>query len=52
VRNRLAEQLPPLNEVVDHYRRAGILAAVDGRQSIEDVTREVLRAADEAAERR
>src|SRR5262245_35257184 len=51
VRNRLAEQLPPLNDVVDHYRRAGILAAVDGRQSIDDVTRDVLAAADQAEAR-
>ena len=45
VRNRLADQLPPLNDVVDHYRRAGILAAVDGRQSINDVGRDVVAAA-------
>jgi adenylate kinase len=45
VRNRLADQLPPLNDVVDHYRRAGILAAVDGRQSIDDVGRDVVAAA-------
>jgi adenylate kinase len=45
VRNRLADQLPPLDDVVDHYRRAGILAAVDGRQEIDDVGREVVRAA-------
>jgi adenylate kinase len=44
VRNRLAEQLPPLDDVVDHYREAGILASVDGRQSIEDVGRDVVRA--------
>jgi adenylate kinase len=44
VRNRLAEQLPPLDDVVDHYRQAGILASVDGRQSIEDVGRDVVRA--------
>jgi adenylate kinase len=52
VRNRLAEQLPPLNDVVDHYRRSGILADVDGRQSIDDVTRDVLRVADDGRERR
>jgi adenylate kinase len=45
VRNRLADQLPPLDDVVDHYRRAGILASVDGRQGIEDVGREVVLAA-------
>jgi adenylate kinase len=46
VRARMAQQLPPLAEVVDHYRAAGILQTVDGRQSIEDVTRDVLAAAD------
>jgi adenylate kinase len=45
VRARLAQQMPPLDEVVDHYRRRGILANVDGRQSIEGVTRDVIRAA-------
>ena len=42
VRDRLAAQLPPLYEVVDHYRRAGKLHAVDGSQAIESVTRELL----------
>jgi adenylate kinase len=51
VRARMAQQLPPLAEVVDHYRAAGILANVDGRQSIDDVTRDVIGAADLAAER-
>ena len=50
VRARMAQQLPPLAEVVEHYRSAGILASVDGRQSIEDVTRDVLAAADRARE--
>jgi len=47
VRNRLAEQLPPLDDVVDHYREAGILASVDGRQTIDDVGRDVIRASDD-----
>ncbi|MFL5750382.1 MAG: adenylate kinase family protein [Chloroflexota bacterium] len=51
VRRRMAEQLPPLEEVVDHYREAGILASIDGRGSIEEVTAEVLVATDAAAER-
>ena len=34
VRNRLAEQLPPLDDVVDHYREAGILAL--GRRPADD----------------
>ncbi|HEX5013727.1 MAG TPA: nucleoside monophosphate kinase [Candidatus Limnocylindrales bacterium] len=46
VRARMAQQLPPLAEVVDHYRAGGILDLVDGRQSIEDVTRDVIAAAD------
>ena len=50
VRARMAQQLPPLAEVVDHYQGAGILASVDGRQSIDDVTRDVIRAADRATE--
>ena len=31
VRARMAEQIPPLLEVVDHYRDAGVLQPVDGR---------------------
>jgi adenylate kinase len=45
VRNRLAEQMPPLDDVVDHYRRAGILATVDGREPIDEVSRDVVEAA-------
>ena len=51
VRARMAQQLPPLAEVVDHYESAGILSSVDGRQSIEDVSRDVLAAADRARDR-
>jgi adenylate kinase len=51
VRARMAQQLPPLAEVVDHYRSAGILETVDGRQSIDDVSRDVIAAADRAPER-
>jgi adenylate kinase family enzyme len=29
-------------EVVDHYRRAGVLTRVDGDRSIADVGREIL----------
>jgi adenylate kinase len=46
VRARMTEQIPPLLEVVDHYRTAGVLATVDGRASIDDVSRQVLAAAD------
>jgi adenylate kinase len=42
VRARMTEQIPPLLEVVDHYRLAGILETVDGRLAIDDVTRSVL----------
>jgi adenylate kinase len=42
VRARLDKQLPPFYDVVDHYRRSGVLAPVDGNQPIEDVTRELL----------
>ena len=38
VRARLVAQLPPLYEVVDHYRSAGRLVSVDGNQAIEGVT--------------
>lgn len=38
VRQRLVAQLPPLYDVVDHYRRQGKLMPVDGSQSIAAVT--------------
>ena len=34
----MAQQVPPLLEVVEHYRRHGILTTVDGRQPIDEVT--------------
>jgi adenylate kinase len=37
VRARLEKQVPPMLEVVDHYRAAGALTVVDGRQPIDDV---------------
>jgi adenylate kinase len=46
VRARMAEQIPPLLDVVDHYRTAGVLVTVDGRRSIDDVSAEVLAAVD------
>jgi adenylate kinase len=46
VRARMTEQVPPLLDVVDHYRRAGVLDTVDGRASIDDVSRQVLAAAE------
>jgi adenylate kinase len=45
VRARLAQQLAPLEDVVAHYRNAGILRTVDGLQPIDGVTEAVVRAA-------
>jgi adenylate kinase family enzyme len=42
VRARLAKQVPPMLDVVDHYERAGILARLDGRQPIETLTEQML----------
>jgi adenylate kinase len=42
VRARMAEQIPPLLEVVRHYQDAGVLQKVDGREPISDVSRRVL----------
>ena len=44
VRARMAQQVPPLLEVVDHYRSRGVLTAVDGRQGIDEVTEALLSA--------
>jgi adenylate kinase len=46
VRARMLEQIPPLLEVVDHYRAAGVLQSVDGREPISDVSERLLRALD------
>jgi adenylate kinase len=43
IRARMTEQIPPLLEVVDHYRHAGILQTVDGREPITDVSELMLR---------
>ena len=45
VRARLAKQVPPMLEVVEHYRAAGRLAEVDGRGSIDEVLAAILEAA-------
>lgn len=42
VEARLAAQLGPFREVVDHYRRAGVLRTVDGTQPIDRVTDDLL----------
>ena len=44
VRARLDKQVPPMLEVVDHYRDAGTLTVVDGRQPIGDVLRDIRQA--------
>jgi adenylate kinase len=44
VRARMKEQIPPLLDVVDHYREAGVLQIVDGREPISDVSNRLLRA--------
>jgi adenylate kinase len=41
VRARLDKQVPPMLEVVEHYRGAGSLARIDGRQPIADVLRDI-----------
>ncbi len=42
VRARLAKQVPPMLEVVDHYERAGIVDRIDGTQPIESVSEQIL----------
>jgi adenylate kinase len=44
VRARMEEQIPPLLDVVDHYRSRGVLTSVDGRLPIDDVTDALLAA--------
>ena len=44
VRARLQKQVPPMLEVVEHYRSAGVLAEVDGRRAIDDVLADILAA--------
>jgi adenylate kinase len=44
VRARMAQQVPPLLEVIDHYQRHGILTTVDGRQPVEPVTEALMAA--------
>jgi len=44
VRARMAQQVPPLLEVVEHYREKGILTTVDGRQAMDAVTEALMEA--------
>jgi adenylate kinase len=46
VRDRMTQQIGPLLEVVDHYRRAGVLQTVDGREPIAAVSDAILAAFD------
>jgi adenylate kinase len=48
VRARMSEQIPPLLDVVEHYRDAGVLQTVDGREPIQQVSERVLAAIDAA----
>jgi adenylate kinase len=50
VRARMSKQIPPLLEVVDHYRRAGTLRTVDGRRPIDEVGPDVIAALDAPAD--
>jgi adenylate kinase len=50
VRARMSKQIPPLLDVVDHYRRAGILRTVDGRRPIDAVSGAVIEALDAPAD--
>jgi hypothetical protein len=45
----MAQQVPPLEDVADHYRAAGILRTVEGRQSIDGVSRELVAALEHGA---
>lgn len=42
VRARMVQQLGPLEDVADHYRRRGVLRSIDGRRSIDDVAARLL----------
>jgi adenylate kinase len=41
VRERLAKQVPPMLDVVEHYDRAGALRRINGRQPIDAVTGDI-----------
>ena len=42
VRARMAQQIPPLLDVVDHYRATGVLRSIDGLRPIHEVTARLL----------
>lgn len=45
IQARLARQLPPMYEVVDHYQGTGVLHAVRGDRPMDEITAELLRLA-------
>jgi adenylate kinase len=49
VRARMSQQIPPLLDVIDHYRKTGVLRSVDGRLPIDDVSAGVIAALDDGA---
>lgn len=51
IRTRLAQQLPPMYEVVDHYTDSGLLVAVPGEDTVEAVTSSLLGAIGKHGER-
>lgn len=48
VRNRMAQQLGALHDVIDHYRDSGVLHTVDGLQAIDAVSAAIMGALDDA----
>ena len=48
IQARLARQLPPMYEVVDHYQNTGVLHAVRGDRPMDEITAELLRLAQRA----
>ncbi len=48
IKARLARQLPPMYEVVDHYQGTGVLHAVRGDRAMDEITEELLRLAQRA----
>jgi adenylate kinase len=46
VRARMAQQILPLRQVVEHYRATGVLRTIDGLRPIDEVTSTMLAATD------
>src|SRR4029079_15490952 len=49
VRARMSQQIPPLLDVIDHYRKTGVLRSVDGPLPIDEASAGVIAALDEPA---